>query len=363
MKTNGSMVLWKKDALFIFYIVVAFFTIVGWQLTEVRAQESPTCPDPPVIVKIPDEISVVKVNISQEKTIRDKTDENWFQYYFAISEDHSINMEGPPEAFDDLVWQVYDREGNCVKAGKSGERFGPSIVIPKLGADIYFIRIIWDPANPDILFDEITYFFSLQGTSIPSVYGEIKDAFSGEKLANVTVNSTLSLVLSFLSGFYMLHIPDGEDDLEYSLDGYEPEQINTFVVSEFDYFPQDVILCPNDVVLTATPPSGDAPLTVTFDLPDVANPDVSTDFDWNFGNGTVSDNSDPGPITYFDSGTYTVNVTVSVTLPVSEFVTNEIECTVTSSVDVSVLEPPPPPPPPPPPTGKTTIESIMLLLF
>ena len=364
MKINGNMILWKKNALILGHIVFALFTIVAWQPSNSSAQDWATCVKP---VNIPTEIEVVILNQdSPEKSLINKTDEHWFQYFFANKddhpekddpdfpdtngEDHSINMIDP-NLFNDVVdlsWEVYRRDGTCIATGRSGERFGPSLedLTPPPGADplpsdIYFIRIIWDPDYPQKVFEEITYFFNLSGTGIPKVYGIIQDAFNNQELGGVIINSIISQTLSTRSGFYMVLTPDGIIDLNYIVNGYKQEEIVNLSITASDHIPQDVILCPDEVVINATPTSGIAPLDVKFDLPDVTN--SLAEFQWDFNNDRTVDSIDPAPIfTYSSPGTYTVNVAVSATLPTSASVTNEINCTVTSSVSVIVENPPPP---------------------
>jgi PKD repeat protein len=93
--------------------------------------------------------------------------------------------------------------------------------------------------------------------------------------------------------------------------------------------------------ITATPPTGDAPLEVQFD-PGASDPDgpaTALKYSWDFGDGGKDTTAKPAH-TYAKAGTYNVTLTV----------TDSDNMTATAKTTITVKEAPPPTPPAGPPS-------------
>jgi hypothetical protein len=244
-----------KEKIFLFvHLVIAFFALSGWQLCEAIAEDDFE-PD-----NSPTEANSIILNElveSKKHTLHNESDEDWFVYYWTVDPNYDRNPDDdiPGGLFDenhtvliydsadesianervDMIWEVFDRSGNKLVSGVSGDRFGPKNVPPPLGplgSDIYFLKLKRDPAIP--FASEITYYLKLQGTGIPKVRGFITDADTNRSLAEVTITTNLPNPVpakSFSNGFYMLHVRESNITLTYELDGYEThtENVNTVI--------------------------------------------------------------------------------------------------------------------------------------
>ena len=276
MKKNKYMISRKIKIIIFVNIIIAFFTFTGWQLSAANAQDAFE-PD-----NSPTEANLIILNElieSNEHTLHNATDEDWFVYHWTVDpnydpnpdddipgglfdENHDIRIldsadESIANSRDDIIWEVFDRNGNKLESSASGNRFSPADVPPPLGplgSDLYFIKLTRDPAIPFV--SEITYFLKLQGTGIPKVRGFITDADSNQGLANVTVTTNLPNpipIQSISNGLYMLHVRESIIILTYELDGYVTQTVTVDTVVD-DHHRIDIVMSPVDPVVDPVDP-------------------------------------------------------------------------------------------------------------
>ncbi|MFW6164025.1 MAG: C10 family peptidase, partial [Planctomycetota bacterium] len=170
----------------------------------------------------------------------------------------------------------------------------------------------------------------------------------GEYTVQNTGGGTLSVSVSVAEPFYVLE-PDETRVGVYSFDlgagesqtfgcAWLPDtlgdQSETLTITSnggsASYELSGTAFGPLEVWAEATPTSGQAPLTVSFDTEDSC-PLLDPDYTWDFGDGSAGTGASPSH-TYAEGGTYTVTVTG----------VDDIDRVGTDSLTITVSEPPPP---------------------
>ena len=254
-----------RKALILFISLLPFLALPGWQISKAHAADAFEPDNSPAEANL---IILNELLASNGHTLHDESDEDWFVYYFTVdpnydpdpadgnppglfAENHTVLIldsadEGIAGDIFDIIWEAFDRDGNLLATGRSGDRFAPADLTPPHGSGLYFFRIRWDPAVS--FAGETIYFLKLQGTGIPKVQGFIKDAVSNQRLANVTVTANLPTpvnILSFTNGFYMLHVRESNIVLTYELQGYENQTVTIDTVVD-DHYQLDIAMTPSN---------------------------------------------------------------------------------------------------------------------